>query len=119
MGMGGQGLLVMNDTFDILEKGYEDIRAQGRWGTRYVTYLKMTHRATQKTFWHFNTHWCVSPYCDSLKRWDGSKNMLQIIKDKAGDDAVIITGDLNGHVSEPGMQEFLLHGYTLGAYQMP
>lgn len=118
--VGAQGTFIKNDApISVLEKGLADIRAQGRWGPRYVTWAKLHHRIADVTFWHFNTHWCVLPYCNSIKRWEGAKNMHEIMIEKAGDMPAIITGDFNGDIGEPGMQHFLTHGYKVGIFKIP
>merc|ERR1712228_802670 len=70
-----------------------------------------------RTFWHFNTHWCVHTgnghTCSAEKRYQGAQNMLQIIREKARNDPVIVSGDFNAPMSESGPQHFLNNGFSL------
>lgn len=112
---GGQGSLVNGALFTVGETGSRDIQATGKWGARFATYVELTHLASGRTFWHFNTHWCVS-HCDADKRYVGAQNMLKLIREKAGDAPAIITGDFNmfqGFLEEPGMKHFLHNGFSV------
>merc|ERR1712226_434331 len=84
---------------------------------RYVTWAQLTHRASGRTFFHFNTHWCVHSgngrTCSADKRFVGARNMLAVIREKAGDAPVIITGDFNAEFDEPGPNHFLQNGFSI------
>lgn len=111
--MGAQGIFMKEASFTyVKERGSLDIGATGHWGPRYVTYTQLTHRLSSKTFWVFNTHWCIVA-CDHMKRYRGAQNMLKLIQEKAGDMPVIITGDLNSKMEEPGPQHFLTNGFSI------
>lgn len=115
---GAQGVVVKPGVFTIGEKGHRDIGATGKWGPRYVTWVQLTH-PSGRTFWHFNTHWCVhsgnGQTCSANKRYLGAQNMLQVIREKAGNAPVIITGDFNAGMGELGPQHFLENGFTMAA----
>lgn len=114
---GAQGTMVKSGLFDVGDTGAQDIGAAGKWGPRYVTWAELTHKASGRTFWHFNTHWCVhngnGRTCGPGKRYAGAKNMLQIIREKARQAPVIITGDFNAAMSEAGPRHFLQNGFSL------
>lgn len=112
--------------FTVVESGSRDIKARGKWGPRYATWAKLTHRPSARSFWHFNSHWCVHSgnghTCTWETRYAGARNMLSLIMDKAGErgrgvrDPVIITGDFNafnGYIDEAGLQHFVGNGFTL------
>merc|ERR1712050_9916 len=68
-------------------------------------------------FWHFNTHWCVhsgrGQTCSPSTRLNGARNMLSVIQQKARREPVVITGDFNADMSEPGPQHFMKNGFSL------
>jgi len=113
---GAQGVVVKPGEFSVLERGSRDINAAGKWGARYVTWVRLSHASGRK-FWHFNTHWCVHSgngrTCSADKRYVGAQNMLNVIKEKAGSEPVIITGDFNAGMGEPGPQHFLQNGFSM------
>lgn len=109
---GAQGVSVKPGVFSVGQTGSRDIGATGFWGPRHVTWAQLTHAASGNTLWHFNTHWCVRD-CDANKRYGGAVNMLSIIREKAGSSPVIITGDFNAGMGEPGIQHFLQNGFAL------
>lgn len=114
---GAQGIMVKSDVIQVGPSGYRDIEATGKWGKRYVTWAQMTHRPTGHTYWHFNTHWCVhngnGRTCDSRTRYAGARHMLRIIQEVAGKAPVVITGDFNAQIEEPGPQHFLQNGFAI------
>jgi len=115
---GAQGVVVKPGVVKVEQSGSRDIGATGKWGPRYVTWAELTHIASGRRFWHFNTHWCVHSgngrTCDSGTRHVGAKNMLNIIREKAGTDSpVVITGDFNAEMWEPGPNHFLQNGFSL------
>merc|ERR1739848_460559 len=94
------------------------IHATGKWGPRYVTWAELTHVPSGRTFWHFNTHWCVhsgnGQTCGSGKRFTGAKNMLALIRQKAGTHIpAVITGDFNANMDEPGPKYFRQNGFDV------
>lgn len=113
---GAQGVVVKPGLFKIGQRGRQDIQATGKWGPRYVTFVQLTH-PSGRTFWHFNTHWCVhsgnGQTCDPNKRYIGAQNMLGVIHDKAQGAPVIITGDFNAGMGEPGPQHFSKNGFKM------
>merc|ERR1712217_108338 len=113
---GAQGVSVKPGIFRVGDRGKLDIQATGKWGPRYVTWVQLTH-TSGRTFWHFNTHWCVhsgnGQTCDANKRYTGAKNMLAVIQEKARGAPSIITGDFNAGMSEQGPQHFLKNGFSL------
>jgi len=117
---GAQGVLVRPGLFTVGEKGSRDIRAAGKWGARHVTWVQLTHRQSGRTFWHFNTHWCVhngrGRTCSADKRYFGAKNMLQVIQERAGGAPVVITGDFNAGQGEPGPRHFLQNGFAMAKW---
>lgn len=114
---GSQGVMAKAGMFTVGETGSRDIEATGKWGPRFVTYAQLTHKASGRTFWVFNTHWCVhsgnGQTCGPDKRYEGAKNMLEIIQAKAGQQPAVITGDFNADMGEPGPQHFLKNGFSL------
>jgi len=114
---GAQGVMVKPGLFTVGDSGSRDIGATGKWGPRFVTWAQLTHTASGRSFWHFNTHWCVHSgngrTCSAKKRYRGAKNMLEIIREKAGNDPVVITGDFNAELNEQGPQHFLRNGFSL------
>jgi len=117
---GAQGVMVKPGLFTVGDHGSRDIGATGKWGPRYVTWAQLTHMQSGRTFWHFNTHWCVHSgngrTCSADKRYTGAKNMLKVIREKAGDSPVIITGDFNAGRGEAGPQYFLQNGFSLAEW---
>jgi len=115
---GAQGVVVKPGLFSVEQQGSADIGATGKWGPRYVTWAKLTHLSSGRSFFHFNSHWCVHSgkghTCNSQVRHTGAKNMLKVIREQAGTSApVLITGDFNADINEPGPQEFLQSGFEL------
>lgn len=114
---GAQGVVVHPGRFRIGRTGARDIQATGKWGPRYVTWAELTHLGSGRTFWHFNTHWCVHSgngrTCNSDVRYTGAKNMLETIRQEAGSAPVVITGDFNAAMGEAGPQHFLANGFEL------
>lgn len=114
---GAQGVMVKPGLFTVGDSGSQDIGATGKWGTRFVTWAHLTHTGSGRSFWHFNTHWCVHSgngrTCSASKRYRGAKNMLKIIREKAGNDPVVVTGDFNAGLDEQGPQHFLQNGFSL------
>jgi len=114
---GAQGIMVKSEAIQVGPSGSRDIEATGKWGPRYVTWARMTHKQTGWTFWHFNTHWCVHTgngrTCNSNTRYEGARNMLSIIQEVAGDAPVVITGDFNANMAERGPRHFLQNGFDL------
>ena len=47
-----------------------------------MTWAKLTDRASGKSYWHFNTHWCVHSegdrICNEEVRYRGAKNMVAV-----------------------------------------
>jgi len=117
---GAQGVLVRPGLFTVGETGSRDIRATGKWGPRYVTWVQLTHRRSGRTFWHFNTHWCVHSgggrTCSADKRYVGARNMLRVIRERAGGAPAIITGDFNAGQGESGPRHFLQNGFSLAQW---
>eukprot|EP00929_Paragymnodinium_shiwhaense_P095630 TRINITY_DN56863_c0_g1_i1.p1 TRINITY_DN56863_c0_g1~~TRINITY_DN56863_c0_g1_i1.p1 ORF type:complete len:376 (+),score=53.27 TRINITY_DN56863_c0_g1_i1:345-1472(+) len=118
---GAQGVMGRGDMFTVGDSGSRDIQATGKWGPRYVTWAQLTHKQSGRTFWLFNTHWCVHSgngrTCTADTRYTGAKNMLCIIREKAGDDPVVITGDFNANMDEPGPKHFLQNGFSLAVVE--
>jgi len=114
---GAQGVSVKPGLFDVGRTGFRDIQATGKWGPRYVTWAELTHRPSGRTFFHFNTHWCVHSgkghTCNAGTRYTGARNMLDVIRQEAGSAAVVITGDFNAGIGEDGPQHFIRNGFTL------
>eukprot|EP00435_Cladocopium_sp_Y103_P038544 s138_g10.t1 len=114
---GAQGVMVRQGRFRTSDKGSRDLEATGKWGPRYVTWVKLTDQSTGKSFWHFNTHWCVHSdsknTCNEDVRYRGARNMVRAIRDVAGDSPVVITGDFNARMREKGPQHFLDSGFKL------
>jgi len=113
---GAQGVAVKPGVFRIGNRGKQDIQATGKWGPRYVTWAQLIH-SSGRTFWHFNTHWCVHSgnghHCDANTRYNGAKQMLQIIQQRTQGAPAIITGDFNAGMSEPGIEHFKQNGFKL------
>merc|ERR1712187_1023191 len=114
---GSQGVMVNSSVLTAGASGSRDIEATGMWGPRYMTWAQLTHKSSGRTFWVFNTHWCVHSgnghNCGPQKRYIGAMNMLRAIQEMAGNAPVIITGDFNAAMSEQGMQHFLQNGFSL------
>jgi endonuclease/exonuclease/phosphatase family metal-dependent hydrolase len=112
-----QGVMVAPGLFVTGDSGSQDLQATGKWGARYVTWVQLTHEATGRRFWHFNTHWCVQSgngrTCNEEVRYEGAKNMLKLIREKAGSDPVVVTGDFNANMNERGPQHFVESGLKL------
>ncbi|CAL1143941.1 unnamed protein product [Cladocopium goreaui] len=113
---GAQGVMIREGRFRASNKGSRDLEATGKWGPRYVTWVKLTDESG-KSFWHFNTHWCVHSegkrVCNEDVRYRGARNMVRAIRDVAGDSPVLITGDFNARMNEKGPQHFLDSGFKL------
>jgi len=114
---GAQGVLIKPSLFEVGNTGFSDLQATGKWGPRYVTWAQLTHKASGRTFWHFNTHWCVHSgngrTCSAQKRFTGAQNMLAVIRQQAGSAPVVITGDFNAGMGESGPRHFLQNGFSL------
>ncbi|CAE7470540.1 unnamed protein product [Symbiodinium necroappetens] len=114
---GAQGIMVKPGAFRKGDSGSRDIQATGKWGPRYVTWVELIDPKSDRTFWHFNTHWCVhngnGRVCNEEVRYGGAKHMLDVIKEKASDMPVVITGDFNANLDERGPQHFLKNGFKL------
>mmetsp|Transcript_11448 Transcript_11448/g.21639 ORF Transcript_11448/g.21639 Transcript_11448/m.21639 type:complete len:472 (-) Transcript_11448:254-1669(-) len=114
---GAQGVMVKSGLFNIISRGSRDLQATGKWGPRYVTWVELQHVQSGRSFFHFNTHWCVHSgngrHCDANVRYGGAKNMLAAIQEQAGDAPVVITGDFNAELGEAGPQHFLQNGFKL------
>eukprot|EP00434_Breviolum_minutum_P041993 symbB.v1.2.037363.t1/scaffold5497.1/size26436/3 len=109
--------MIREGRFRASNAGSRDLEATGKWGPRYVTWVKLTDASTGKFFWHFNTHWCVhsegNRVCNEDVRYRGAKNMVRAIRDVAGDSPVVITGDFNARLREKGPRHFLESGFQL------
>jgi hypothetical protein len=114
---GAQGIFVKPGLFEVGEHGFRDIQATGKWGKRFVTWVQLTHTGSGLTFWQFNTHWCVHTgngnTCNSQTRYEGAKNMLTLIQEKARGAPVVITGDFNAMMDEDGPKHFLRNGFDI------
>jgi len=114
---GAQGVSVKPGLFRVGRIGSRDIKATGKWGPRYVTWAELTHLPSGRTFFHFNTHWCVHSgnghTCHAGTRYTGAQNILEAIRQEAGSLPVVITGDFNAGMGEDGPQHFIRHGFTL------
>ncbi|CAE7505132.1 unnamed protein product, partial [Symbiodinium pilosum] len=114
---GAQGIMVKPGLFKTGDAGSRDLQATGKWGPRYVTWVELMDEKSGRTFWHFNTHWCVhngnGRVCNEDVRYRGAQNMLDVIKEKAADLPVVITGDFNARLEERGPQHFLANGFEL------
>jgi len=113
-----QGVMTKPGVFSVLSQGSRDLQARGKWGNRYVNWVKLRHLSSGRSFWVFNTHWCVASgngyTCNGGVRQAGAKNMLRAIREVAGTTSpVVITGDFNAGMGEPGIQEFLRNGFAL------
>ncbi|CAK0788232.1 unnamed protein product, partial [Prorocentrum cordatum] len=130
---GAQGTFVDGGLFevsrDVGATGYQDLQARGKWGPRYATWARVSHKPTGRSIWHFNTHWCVhngnGHTCTWETRLAGARNMVNLIREKAGTrggalrDPVVITGDFNLGVNEAGMRHLLDNGFSLAKYDRP
>jgi len=114
---GGQGVSVRPGMFSVEARGSQDLYATGYWGPRFATWTKLRHTASGRSYWHFNTHWCVQD-CDANKRYTGARNMMNKIRELAGNEPVVITGDFNafGGQGEPGIQHFLQNGFAIAEW---
>lgn len=65
--------------------------------TRVVTWAKFRDRKTKKTFYAFNTHF---DHIGKVARRESAKLLLQKIKEIAGSNPTIITGDFNSKPAE-------------------
>lgn len=114
------GVAVKPGVFTVLSSGSRNLNARGRWGDRYVTWARLQHRSSGRTFWHFNSHWCccsASGYtCDGNTRYTGASNMLQAIQQNAGSEPVVITADFNAPQNEQSIQLFLRNGFTVAQW---
>lgn len=112
-----QGVMMKPGVFNVLAQGSRDLQARGKWGNRYVNWVKLRHVVSGRSFWHFNTHWCVASgngyTCNSGVRAAGAKNMVRAIREVAGSSPVVVTGDFNAGMGEQGIQEFLRNGFAL------
>eukprot|EP00913_Durusdinium_trenchii_P010037 g9418.t1 len=101
---GAQGIMKRNGRFRASSSGSRDLEAAGKWGTRYVTWATWADDASGKSFWHFNTHWCVHSgrgrTCNEEVRYRGAINMVDAIRSIAGDAPVVVTGDFNARIDE-------------------
>ncbi|CAK0859326.1 unnamed protein product [Prorocentrum cordatum] len=84
---GAQGTFVDGSLFEVSSAagatGHQDLQATGKWGPRYATWAQVTHKATGRSIWHFNTHWCVHSgngrTCTWETRLSGARNMVDLI----------------------------------------
>lgn len=116
-----QGVMVKPGLFTVEAQGSRDLQARGKWGARYVTWVKLRHAPSGRSMFLFNTHWCVHSgngyTCDSGVRHTGAKNMLRAIREVAGTSSpVVITGDFNAGMGEPGPRELLQNGFALAKH---
>ncbi|CAE6922422.1 unnamed protein product [Symbiodinium natans] len=120
---GAQGVMMDPSQLRVVAgtSGSQDLQATGKWGPRHVTWVQLADRATGRTFWHFNTHWCVHSgngrTCNAEVRYTGAKNMLTVIREKAGNSPVVVTGDFNANMNEQGPQHFLQNGFRLAVVE--
>ncbi|CAE7617328.1 unnamed protein product [Symbiodinium natans] len=116
---GAQGVMMDSSKLRVVAgtSGSQDLQATGKWGPRHVTWVQLADKATGKSFWHFNTHWCVANgngrTCNEAVRYTGAKNMLDVIRAKAGNSPTVVTGDFNANMNEKGPQHFLQNGFRL------
>ena len=116
---GAQGVMMDPSRLRVVEgtSGSEDLRATGKWGARYVTWVQLADKSTGRSFWHFNTHWCVASgngrTCNEEVRYTGARNMLNVIRARAGSSPVVVTGDFNANMNEKGIRHFLSNGFRL------
>lgn len=112
-----QGVVVKPGLFRTERSGSKHLGAFGKWGPRFVNWVKLRHLPSGRSFFHFNTHWCVHSgrghVCSTGVRDTEALNMLQEIRAVAGNSPVVITGDLNAPINEPGPQEFLRSGFAV------
>jgi len=116
---GAQGTFVKPSLVLSSNSGKYDINAAGFWGVRWVTWVK--HTTASKSFFHFNTHWCVQD-CNDDTRDIGARNMLDKINELTNnlETPAIITGDFNAfggsrrrRLNEKGPNEFLQNGFEI------
>lgn len=116
---GAQGVMVDPSRLRVVPgtSGSEDLQATGKWGPRHVTFVQLADTTTGRTFWIFNTHWCVANgngrTCNEGVRYTGAQNMLRVIQSKAGNSPVVVTGDFNADMDEDGPQHFFKNGFKL------
>merc|ERR1712232_1010835 len=115
------GIFMNPAEFTASQTGSEDIRAQGKWGPRYVTWARLTHTGSSQSYFHFNTHWCVhngnGHTCGGSKRKQGAVNMLETIQRVAGSSPTIITGDFNEGIGASGVQHLRNNGFDVARHE--
>jgi endonuclease/exonuclease/phosphatase family metal-dependent hydrolase len=72
--------------------------------TRIVTWAKFRDRETKKQFYAFNTHF---DHMGKIARKESAKLLLRKIKEIAGNDPVVVTGDFNSKPSDEPVQIIL------------
>jgi len=85
--------LLKAETFWLAEQ--TDIPGKKGWDAaieRIVTWALFRDKKTNKTFYHFNTHF---DHVGQVARRESARLVLQKIKEIAGDQPVILTGDFN------------------------
>lgn len=116
------GVLAQPNAVAVGSKGSRALQLPGETGTRAVSWVQLTQKASGKVFWLFNTHWCLwrsgTHWCRGdapEQRLAAARMMLQLVKEVAAGAPVVIAGDFNAKGGEPGMKAVMMAGFELAA----
>lgn len=84
--------LLQTETFWLAEKTSAPGKSWDAAFERIVTWAKFRDKKTKKTFYHFNTHF---DHIGEVARRESAKLLLQKVKQIAGNNYCIVTGDFN------------------------
>jgi len=117
---GAQGVMAKPGLFVMGDSGAEEIQEAAKTGPRFVTWVRLTHVQSGHTFWHFNTQWCAQrgsgQICSASQSHASAKRMLQVMREKAQGEPVIVTGDFNAGFCEAGPTHLLQNGFSLAKW---
>jgi endonuclease/exonuclease/phosphatase family metal-dependent hydrolase len=94
--------LLQSETFWLAEQ--TDVPGKKSWDAaieRIVTWAKFRDKKTNKTFYHFNTHF---DHIGKVARRESAKLLLQKVKEIAGNTYCVITGDFNAIPADEPIQ---------------
>ena len=88
------------------------------WGaalTRVVTWVRLYDKTAQDTLLYLNTHF---DHISDSARLMSSGVLLERVKELAGDNDFIITGDFNNRPESPAIQRMIEGGYAVDSYDI-
>jgi len=90
----GKNIFYREATLRLEEAGAFDLNEQDQWGQRTVVWARFTHKVSGRSFYHFNTHWCVCSEDQLLSSAITSGSRIAATLQASGAPAVY-TGDFN------------------------